>query len=244
MFDALDPVLRAVGTATGEMRVSTTTLLPSGAIAAVRVRPQGDGCYLVSDDRSGHDDVLAAGLQPSGHDTRRGVQIADRLGLDFDGAAFSLRQVGADQLASAIVFVAEAAREWSAGILARAARREEANLRSQVERRLEAIFAASTIGREAELAGFSQKTHRFDFVVALPHDRKAVFELVLPHPNALAAAHLKLFDLKAAHPQWPREAVTERLEAWSGADMNLLNGVSSHVRDMRHEWRDLEGLLH
>jgi hypothetical protein len=32
--------------------------------------------------------------------------------------------------------------------------------------------------------------------------------------------------------------------AWSGADMNLLAGVATHVRDVQHDWRDLARLLH
>lgn len=242
MIDALDSVLRQLRAAPNEARVSTTTLLPSGALATVRVRPQCDGRFFVTDDRSGLEEAGAFGLELDARDAARGNRIAERAGLSFDDHQFSLRDVGPDQLASVIVYVADAAREWAEGAAERGASRTGTGLRRALEDRLQRIFGPQTIGRETELHGDSGRSYKFDFVVSLKDERKALFEIVQPHPNALSAAHLKLFDLKAAQPDWPREAVTERLDVWSAADMVLLAGVTTHVRDLRHDWRDLERL--
>jgi hypothetical protein len=70
----------------------------------------------------------------------------------------------------------------------------------------------------------------------------ALFELVGHHPNAIAAAHLKFFDVSGSHPDWPREVVVERLNDWPSADLAVLGKVASHVRDMGTDWSDLEQL--
>lgn len=245
MIDALEQALPRVVGMREPIQVATTTLLPSGAVASVLVRPAGNGTFFVTDDTAGRKDLLALGyLDLTGGDKRRGNDIADRLGLVFDGNGFSIREVTADQLTGAIIFIAEAAREWATSAAENAAKRTEVALARRVEDRIRSVAPKAKIAREAELAGASTKKHRFDLVLELDHDRKAVFEVVTPSPNSLSATHLKLFDLKDAHPEWPREAVTERLEDWSGADMSLLAGVATHVRAMDREWQDLPELIH
>lgn len=244
-IDALENALPKVVLACEPTRVATTTLLPSGAMASVLVRPAGNGTYSVSDDGAGRQDLFALGyVDLTSGDKRRGKEIAERLGLVFDRSGFSVREVTADQLTGAIVFVAEAAREWATGAAENASKRVEAALTKRVEDRIRAVAPKAKIVRDAELAGASTKKHRFDLVLELEHDRRAVFEAVAPNTNSLSAAHLKLFDLKSAHPDWPREAVTERFEDWSSADMALLAGVATHVRAMDRDWRDLPALVH
>ena len=244
MIDALEPVLRGVDAERGETRVSSMTLLPSGALATVAVRRSGNGTYLVSDEGSGAQDLRAMGhLDITSGDTRRGGAIAERLGLVFHDGVFSVREVTADQLAGAIVFVCEAAREWSSRTAEKAVQRAEAALTTRVEARIGALLPGVRIDRERELAGESSKKHRFDLVVDLPGDRKAVFEIVAPNTHALSSTYMKFVDLMQLHPGYPREVVTERLEDWSQPDMNLLAGVASHVRDMSRDWHDLPGLL-
>lgn len=244
MIDALPKNLEELASA-GASQVLTTTLLPSGALTSVTVRPRGDGAFQVSDEGAGWKDLLALGFgELTGGDRKRGDLIAERLGLAFDGRAFHIQEVTADQLPGAIVFVAEAAREWSAAAADKAARRSETALVRRVEDKIRALFPSAKIAREAEVAGASTKRHRFDLVLDLPGERKALFEAVSPNPKSLSAAHLKLFDIKEAHPEWLREAVTERLADWGSADMALLAKVATHVRAMDREWRDLGALLH
>lgn len=245
MIDALQDGLPQLAHANSAVRVATTTLLPSGALVTVMVAATGNGAFQVTDDGAARKDLLALGHQElSRGDVRNARTTAERLGLVFDGERFFLRDVAADQLAGAIVFVAEAAREWANTAALNAARRVEAALAQRVETRIRAALPDASIDRERELTGASTKRHRFDLVVSLAGDRKAVFEVVTPNPNSLSAAHLKLFDLMGAHPDWPREAVTERLGDWCAADMTLLSAVATHVRGMEQDWGDLPSLVH
>lgn len=244
MIDALEDSLRQIAANSTETRVSTTTLLPSGAVATVAVRPSPNGTYFVSDQGAGFEDLRALGhLDLNGGDKKRASAVASRLGLTFDGSGFSLREVTADQLAGAIIFVAEAVREWTQATAEHAIRRSEVSIARRVEERIRAALPSAQVDRERELPGASTKKHRFDLVLSLPGERKAVFEVVTPNPNSLSSAHLKLFDLMAAHPEWPREVVTERLDEWDSADMTLLAGVATHVRGMDREWSDLSSTI-
>lgn len=242
MIDAIpENLLRKAGSQ--PTQVITTTLLPSGALASVTVCPRPNGAFSVSDDQAGWNDLLALGHDElTGGDTRRGKAIAERLGLLFDGKGFFLQEVTADQLTGAIVFIAEAAREWATSAAENSTRRIEVALTRRVEDRIRSILPKARIAREAELTGASTKKHKFDLVVELSEERKAVFEVVAPNANSLSSTHLKLFDLMGAHPDWPREAVTEHLEDWAAADMTLLAGVATHVRGMDRDWRDLPEL--
>jgi hypothetical protein len=245
MIDALRENLTRMADQGKGLRVTTTTLLPSGALVAVSVKPSRQGSYDVSDDGAGRKDLLTLGYhEVTSADTKRGRATADKLGLVFDGEGFSLRGVTADQLTGAIVFVAEAAREWAASAVANATRRAEQALVQRVEERIRAALPSAEMDRGQELAGASTKRHRFDLVISLPNHRKAVFEVVTPNANSLSATHLKLFDLMGAHPDWPREAITESLGDWSPADMNLLSAVTTRVRGMEQDWRDLPGVVH
>lgn len=245
MIDALENMLKAIGRFDTSTRIATTTVLPSGNLATVLVRPSVNGLFSVSDDRAGPDDLLAMGFfDQTGHDRRRGDDIANRFGLRFKDGEFSIREVSADQLTAAIVFVAEATREWSTAAAENASKRLEVDLGRKLEKQLRTIAPKAKLLKEVEIAGGSTKRHRFDFVLELSGDRKAVFEVVTPNANSLSAAHLKLFDLKDAHPEWPREAVTERLDLWAPADMALLAGVATHVRSLDGDWGDLSSLVH
>lgn len=223
--------------------VPTTTLLPSGAVVTARIQQLPDGRFVVSDDGGAIDEVSSQLLTtPSRRDLRKGEEIAKRLGLQFDAFGFRTEGVDAAQLQAAIIYVAEACRQWAALLIEAAQRRQERDLTARVEERLKQVFAENAISKDREVQGLSSRSYKFDLVADLGEDRMALFELVSPHPNAIAAAHLKFFDVSGSHPTWPREAVVERMDDWPSADLAVLGKVASHVRDMSSDWNDLEQL--
>nr|QQZ49219.1 hypothetical protein JKL49_19115 [Phenylobacterium glaciei] len=63
-----------------------------------------------------------------------------------------------------------------------------------------------------------------------------------PSPASIAPAHLKLYDLRQAHADWPREVVVEDLSAWPSEDLAIMQQVADHVRDFKAPWNDLRQL--
>lgn len=224
-----------------DLLVPTTTLLPSGAVVMARIKPLPDGRFVVSDDGGAIDEVSTQLFAtPSKRELRKGEEIARRLGLHFDALGFRTEGVTESQLQAAIIYVAEAARQWATQLIEAGQRRQVRDLAARVEERLRLVFPEKAISREREVQGLSSRSYQFDLVADLGEDRLALFELVSPHPNAIAAAHLKFFDVSGSHPNWPREAVVERLNDWPSADLAVLGKVASHVRDMGSDWNDLE----
>jgi hypothetical protein len=220
-------------------RIETTTLLPGGAVVAVRVRPGASG-FVVDDEAVGRTVLSELGVQDlTGADTRRGNSIAEARGVRFDGASFSVDEVSEDSLQSAIVYVADACRAWVEAALDARARRTPADLTGRAKDKLRAILPNARIDVDRELIGESSKRHHFDLVVTLSGDRLALFETLTPSPNALAAAYLKFDDLMRAHADWPREAVVEDLSIWPSPDLAVMQHVATHVRGLASDWSDL-----
>ncbi len=224
----------------GARTIQTTTLLPSGAVLAVRVEHQPNGHVTLSDDGSGAEDVHALGVAAlTSADRRRGEEIAAQHGLLFVDQGFQVRDLAPAQMEAALAHLAEAVRRWSAETLAAALRHREAEVVRLVEERVRRGLPGVKLDRGRELPGASGKRHSFDLVAHLPAERLAIFQVVARHPAALSAAHLKLFDLREAHPDWPREVVTESIAAWDAPDLLLLSGVATHVRDFSSDWSDI-----
>lgn len=233
----------AIGDAPEGARVETTTLLPGGGIASVSVRPVG-ASFKVSDDGMGFNALLTLMVNDlTAADYRRGDEIAEAAGLNFDHECFFLPEVSAGQLPAAVAYVADASRAWVEAVLDRKARRADRELVHRVSDRLKARFPQARLEPGGELMGASTKTHRFDLVMSLPGDRFAAFQAVSPAPASIAAAHLKFYDLSMAHPDWPREAVVEHYSHWRADDLAVMSQVASHVRDLTQPWDDLELVL-
>ncbi|GIX16699.1 MAG: hypothetical protein KatS3mg119_0885 [Rhodothalassiaceae bacterium] len=231
------------GAAGEELSVPTTTLLPGGTVVAVRIRALKGERFDIWDGESALDEIQACGHRElTRSDVRKARDIAERLGLEFTGTGFLLRGISRDRIPAGIAYVAEAARQWAHSVILQSRKRERGTLLELTEERLKKVFPSRAIARDRELLGASNKRHRFDFVVDLPGDRFAVFETVAPSPVSLSGTHLKFFDLREAHKDWPREAIVADLVDWAAADINLLAQVASHVRDPRAEWDDLAQL--
>ena len=226
----------------GLLRVETTTLLPDGSLATLTLRARGD-LYSVSDDAAGRSVLTALGiatLTPA--DARRGSEMAETLGVMFTEGRFQLDQIGLDQIPAAISYVAEACRRWTDATLDARQRRRENEMAGRAIERLRAFFPNSHIDIERELPGASRKLHRFDAVVALPRERFALFEILVPAASSVAAAHLKFHDLKQAHPDWPREVLVEDVAEWAEEDLAVMRQVTTGIHGVQTSWGDFKKL--
>lgn len=242
IFDTRSILASVADTPTGAARVETTTLLPGGGVATVSVRAAGR-TFTVSDDGSGRETLLSLGVADfTRGDVRTAHEIAEARGLGFQADMFILTEVSADQLPAAIAYVADATRALVAASLESRSRRTQRDLVGRTADRLKILFPGATLDTERTLLGASTKSHTFDLVMPLAGDRFAIFQTVSPAPVSVASAHLKLFDLREAHADWPREAVVDDLQAWPNEDLAIMQQVASHVRDVRQSWDDLRGL--
>ncbi len=226
----------------GATRVETTTLLPGGMVVTLSLQKQGDR-YIIDDEGCGRTALASLGIQELNcADVRRAADIADLLGVSFIQGSFSLRDVAASQLQAAIIFVAEACRNWAATTVDVRQKSRNRDITTRAVERLRASFPAMDVQTERELSGASTKLHRFDVVVALSRERFAVFETLIPVASSIAAAHLKFFDIQQAHRDWPREALVEDLSEWASEDLAIMQQVATGVRAVGAAWDDLPAL--
>lgn len=228
----------------GSVRVPTTTLLPGGDALSLIVTPEPSGRFRISDAGAARDALLEAGVHSVRRgDRRRATDLAKRAGVEIEGDAFLLRGVDAEQLPSAIAYVADTSRAWAQAVLDHVTKAAERQISDVVEERLKGAFGSSRIARDAPILGDSNTRHVFDFIVKLDGERQAAFEIVTPFLSSIASTHLKFSDIRRAHETWPREAVIESSGAWSGENIALLSQAASHVRPVNVDWRDLQSLV-
>lgn len=226
--------------ADGLIRVPTTTLFPSGEVINLAISPNRTGGFRVSDDGLGRTAVLDEGvhhMRPG--DRRRAEAIAEQSGIRFEGDAFVVDDVAAQNLVTAMALVAEASRAWATQMLERSVRNRERALVEVVREKLERAYSSPMVQSKLAVLGASSSQYDFDFGVKLSDGRIALFEIISPAPPSVAFAHTKFSDVQRARPDWPREAVVENLSDWPSESLALLSQVTSHVRPASVEWRDL-----
>lgn len=210
--------------------VTTHCLYPGGDGVSVVVG-NGEGGYRVSDDGTGWQALLAAGIEvlPSTHGKRARL-IAQMMGLEFRGGSFIADEIAEAQLGAAIVIVANASQRWVTDVLSERQRRVERDLRRLVADQLARLFAKDH-STQAHLSGATSKTYEFANVVKLPN-RLLIVEPVTNHAGAIAATFLKLTDVHNAHPDFPREVVIQDQDSWKSEDLSVLSEASDGIRDI------------
>lgn len=171
--------------------VSTAAAYPNGTHAVVRIDDAGDG-YFVSDDGYGALCADLMGAMPSF--TKVAPVAAHRWGVQFDYRSFFVLRVERDRLPGAVVAIANTsinAVERTVYLLdAAKAKRNREVFESRIHDAFgkRALFNKPVRGARGEW--------ELDAVVKSQTGIAAVFEFIAPAFTAVAAANLKLGDIK------------------------------------------------
>lgn len=212
-------------------RFRTPFLSPSGATIPIVMHPDDENGWMVHDDGFGALEAEMSG----GINIYRQVarNIADREGLQFDQRMIFCTRVPEEWLPNAVIMLGSAVRQ----AIIRTAERQS-TISHDLSRRvlfekLELRFGASHVVRDAELIGRAGSTWKLDALISVP-DRKwrAVYDLVTPHPNSIAAAFTKLTDIGQIEDAPFRIAVKQRGARFESSQISLLSHASSSVLDL------------
>jgi hypothetical protein len=217
-----------------DVHVPTHCLYPGGGQVVVVVRPGHDG-MLVTDDGLGWTTLLSAALDPSRRSAQHAAAaVADRFDLVLhDKRAFLLDGVAPGEVASAVLYVANASQAWVSEVIAALSERMPRDLGERATAEVIRLFGRERVQLGAKVGGVSTKSHDVAMLLILPHDRRAVIEPVTNHPNAIATTYMKFGDIGHLHADWHREAIIEDLASWRSEDVALLADVGTGVTDMR-----------
>ena len=192
----------------GRMLVNLPIMYPSGAMAVVEVVRNQDR-YWVSD--MGHGLLEAEFMAADTYYGRVAHKVADEFGVDFDGNSIFALWVTEGRLEAAIICVANASNRACAEAIRQAS---EVHARRQNERiftRIVKVFGERFVTKSAPISGAhaSWEAHN---VVALPNERRAVFEFMSEHQNSVSSKFLMFTDIRKAHSDYSLNAVVRSID--------------------------------
>lgn len=206
--------------------VATAALYPSGSHVVVNIS-QEDGSFLVSDMGQGH---LEADLM-GGSSTfaRTAPQIAERAGVGFDRRAFFIIRVDASRLPGAISTVATCSLEAVQITAFKLSDRRHEDAADRLYSRLVNVFSRAHVVRDAEIVGASNTAWHVSNLVRI-EGHTAAFEPVTSHPNSVAAAVTKFFDISQLDNAPARVAVVRKKENL-GTRLGVLSSAAKVVEE-------------
>lgn len=225
LSETVESVMRQlVGVEHGERRciVKTPLSFPSGSLVAVKVTNGGVG-YSVSDMASGFEEAKVARAVKAFN--RLAPGIAAESGVDCDGRAFLVRNVSRDQLAGAIIAVANCAQAVAILISHKQAALDKHDLEERLFDRLERVFGK--FEPHKTIVGDSGMEWDVDAVVRTATG-EALFEAVSPVRQSIYATVAKYHDIaRLPHPPVRLALVPSRTEL--GPMLGVLAQASSVI---------------
>jgi len=182
----------------------------SGSMTVVRVDISASDRHFVTDMGMGY--LEAEMMGTSLVYARNAAPIAEQAGIRFDHHAFSLVDVSRDQLAGAVVVVANASQQAVALAAYKQSERKIAEDEERLYERLVRVFTRSHVNRHVAIVGASNTSWRVANVVKLGN-KATVFEPVSRHPNSITTATTKFHDFARLDDPPNRVAVVESKEA-------------------------------
>jgi hypothetical protein len=195
----------------GRAYLRTPMLLPSGASVVVVIEQEGAGRFRITDLGQGHDEAETLGF---GRIYRRQAEdMASLQGLTADQGAFSLGDLGREELVGATMALASAVLRAMERAMLRAGDRRPQTAADRLIARLSRLFPGRQVLPEAEVRGAS--THAWQVDVAVETERGlALFDFVSPAPVSVAFAAAKFHDIALLDNAPARIAVVRRKDVF------------------------------
>jgi hypothetical protein len=215
--------------------IRTPLLYPSGSTVVVRVA-QGAGRYFVSDWGLGYheSDMQGAGL----FYMRHARPIAEAAGVGFDNQAFFIMEASRDQLAGAVVTIANCSQEATIQAAYALAEKTFEDSKERLYERLVKVFdrkagpRTKIVAKNARVIGHSSTDWPIATIVRFPGARNStIFEPVTKHQNSVAHASMKFHDIALLGKDAPaRVAVVHNKEEF-GTLLQVLSQSASVIDD-------------
>ncbi|WP_175426376.1 DUF1828 domain-containing protein [Azospirillum brasilense] len=209
-------------------------IYPNGQAVNVLVTVEA-GQHVVHDAGAGAMFLTLSGVELTKRLRSRLAQLAHQYGCEFIDGRMSMRCM-ADQLAVAIVLVANASRVVGDQALRAAAEHAEI-FREAVSSRLRELVGTRLREREA-IVGSSGREYRVGNII-LDRAEKAPIAFVeaVPNQQAVERRVSEFLDLKEEYPEIARESVYDDRVEWENHSLILLKHVSNPVPFSRSELR-------
>ncbi|MFO1147762.1 MAG: hypothetical protein U1E62_05230 [Alsobacter sp.] len=173
--------------------VSTAVSYPNGSTVVVRLDEDRDG-YFVSDD--GHASFIAETMGANFTFTRVAPSVAERAGVKFDQRCFFILHVSREQLPAAVAAIANVSSRAVERTIYALEKERVGRSRDVFESRLKEAFGSKATFN-VTVRG-AQREWEFEGAVTADHHVATLFAFVAPAFAAIAAANLKIGDVRSA----------------------------------------------
>lgn len=206
--------------------VGTSCVLPHGEAISVLIS-QGKNGYLVSDYSYTFSSIVTLGyeIQPSHY--RRAKNLAKDFYINFDNGAFFIDSISEEQLASAILWIANTSQLWANEILSAEIKRQEKHIKQRILQIARSIVPEKRIISSYEVHGESNKSHTIDYAIETANENYLLLQSVTSNANSISSNFVKFHDIKRNHPKYICEYITEGL--WKAEDLNLISDVGDGI---------------
>lgn len=223
---AIDEVSRQIVAADhreGLSYLKTPLLFPSGSSIVVRIVDAFPD-FLVSDHGAGYDEAELMGA--SGSYARYARAVAESAGIGFDQHAFFVTKATRQQLAGAVVTVANCALEAATIAAYKLSERRQSDQAEALYRRLVSVFPNRPVAKDVSIRGQSNTEWHVALMVQ-SDGKRTLFEPVSNHHTSVFAASTKFHDIAAAEDAPGRVAVVR-----NKADLKTYLAVLSQAADV------------
>ncbi len=212
----------------GASFVKTPILYPSGTTVVVKI-DEGQNEFFVSDMGLGFQEADMMGgsrIYP-----RYGRQIAETNGIGFDNHSFFVIRASKEQLAGAVMAVANCSQQAAAIVSQRVSKERANDAAEELLERLLRIFKPEQVEQKPEIFGASDTPYEFTAIVrntkaSLP----TIFEPVINHPNSIATVVMKFNDVARLELPPHRVAVTHDKDRF-GTFLGVLSQTADVIND-------------
>jgi hypothetical protein len=198
----------------------TQCLYPSNASVIVRIAG-GTSTFHVSDNAGAVHEAYSCGI-PADKAKDAVTRIARNQGLLFGNDEILSPPVEVDALGAAAVLVANASQEAAHWLLSHVKVRAPRNFRQELADLLIRSFR-DELRHNQPIVGASNKTHRFEHVIALANGSKILIDPVVNEASSINARVVANLDIRNANiPHTEQRIVYDDLEDWKASDLSLL----------------------
>jgi len=214
--------------------IRTPLSYPSGSLVVVRVHCPDDTRYFVSDWGLGYQesDLIGAGA----FYTRHAKTIAEKAQVGFDNQAFFVMEATRDQLAGAVVTIANCSQEATMRAADALAEKTFEDSKTRLYERLVAVFSSSVkrdprvVTRNTKIIGHSHTEWPIATLVRLPGShRPTIFEPVTSHHHSVASATMKFSDIARLGTEAPERVAVVRKKKEFGTLLGVLSQSASVI---------------
>ncbi len=208
--------------------IRTPLMYPSGSTVVVRIE-HGDNRFFVSDYGYGFQEaeLMGAGLMYS----KPAHAIALEAGVKFDNQAFFLLEASREQLAGAVVTIANCSQHAAMRAADALAEKTFEDRKTRLYERLIQVFEPKIVSKNVEIVGASNQKWQFATVVRLPNTRPTIFEPVTKHPNSVANASMKFGDIALLKDHAPQRVAVVHNKKELGTLLTVLSRSANVIDD-------------